>query len=384
MGKRAMPPLQLLIKPASGNCNLRCRYCFYTDEMEKRETANYGIMSEETLEALVKRALEFAEGSCGFAFQGGEPTLAGLDFYKKLLELQEKYNTKKIRIQNSIQTNGYKLGEEWAGFLAQNHFLAGVSLDGVVHTHDAYRIDAGGKATFSEVMKTLELFDRYQVEYNILTVVNRRTAERISRIYQFYAKHHWKYLQFIACLDPLEEIPGQREYSLAPEAYGKFLVELFDLWYLDWKKGIQPSIRMFENYIGILMGYIPEACDQRGHCSLQSVVEADGSVYPCDFYVIDRYWMGNIRDQSLKEILEKGKTLRFVEASLENRDECRQCEYGFICRGGCRRNRQIDERGTLGLNYFCSSYKMFFQAALPRMGEIAQELSRRQQGERRL
>lgn len=372
-----MPPLQLLIKPASGNCNLRCRYCFYIDEMKKREISNYGFMSEETMEMLVKRALEFAEGSCGFAFQGGEPTLVGLDFYKKLLEFQEKYNTKKIRIQNSIQTNGYRLGEEWAQFLSQNHFLVGVSLDGVVHTHDAYRIDAEGNPTFSEVMKTLELFDQYRVEYNILTVVNRRTAERISRIYQFYTKHRWRYLQFIACLDPLEEPPGQREYSLTPEAYGRFLVELFGLWYLDWKKGVQPSIRMFENYIGILMGYMPEACDQRGHCSLQSVVEADGSVYPCDFYVIDRYRMGNIREISLEKILENGKTLRFVEESVENRAECEQCEYGFICRGGCRRNRQMDENGGMGVNYFCSSYKMFFQETLPQMQEIARELSRR-------
>lgn len=371
-----MPPLQLLIKPASGNCNLRCRYCFYTDEMEKRETANYGMMSEETLEVLVKRALEFAEVSCGFTFQGGEPTLAGLDFYRKLLEFQEKYNLKKVKIHNAIQTNGYKLGEEWARFLGQNHFLVGVSLDGIVHTHDAYRIDAAGKPTFAEIMKTLELFDQYQVEYNILTVVNRRTAERISRIYQFYGKHHWKYLQFIACLDPLEEEPGQREYSLTPELYGKFLTELFDLWYLDWKKGIQPSIRMFENYIGILMGYLPEACDQRGHCSLQSVVEADGSVYPCDFYVIDRYRMGNIREQSLEEILETGKKLRFVEESVENRQVCEQCEYGFICRGGCRRNWQADGDGGLERNYFCSSYKMLFQSALPRMQEIARTLQR--------
>lgn len=366
-----MPPVNILIKPSSGNCNLRCKYCFYCDEMEKRETANYGFMSEETLEILVKRVLEFADGSCGFAFQGGEPTLVGLDFYRKLLEYEQKYNIKNVPIHNSIQTNGYGLGEEWAEFLARNHFLVGVSLDGIVHTHDAYRIHASGKGTFGEIMKTLELFDRKKVEYNILTVVNRRTAERIGKIYEFYKKHNWHYLQFIACLDPLGETPGQREYSLTPEMYGEFLVKLFDLWYLDWQKGAQTSIRIFDNYIGILMGYTPEACDQRGCCSIQNVVEADGSVYPCDFYVIDQYRLGNIRKNSLEQLYERGRELRFMEESLENKEECRTCEYGYLCRGGCRRNRQLDETGRLGLNYFCPSYKMLFQAALPRMKEIA-------------
>lgn len=366
-----MPPVQLLIKPSSGNCNLRCRYCFYCDEMAKRETANYGFMTEETLEVLVKKSLEFAEGSCGFAFQGGEPTLAGLDFYRKLLWFQEKYNTKGVAIQNSFQTNGFRLGQEWADFLAENHFLVGVSLDGIVHTHDAYRLDAAGNGTFAEVMKTLELFEEKHVEYNILTVVNRRTAAKIARIYSFYAKHNWKYLQFIACLDPLGEPQGMREYSLTPEAYGDFLVELFNLWYLDWQKGIQPSIRTFENYIGILLGYVPEACDQRGCCSIQCVVEADGSVYPCDFYVVDRYRMGNFAEDTMDEMMARGRRLGFVEESLENRADCEACEYGFICRGGCRRNRQADEEGRLGSSYFCPSYKKFFKAALPGMRQIA-------------
>lgn len=366
-----MPPVQLLIKPASGSCNLRCKYCFYCDEMAKRETADYGFMSEETLEILVKKALEYADGTCGFAFQGGEPTLVGLDFYKRLLDYQSRYNTKQVAIHNSIQTNGFKLGEAWAEFLAENHFLVGVSLDGIVHTHDACRVDAGGNGTFAEIMKTLELFEKKQVDFNILTVVNRRTAEKIGRIYGFYAKHNWKYLQFIACLDPLGEPPGMREYSLTPEAYGDFLTELFDLWYLDWQKGNQPSIRMFENYIGILLGYVPEACDQRGCCSIQCVAEADGSVYPCDFYALDRYRMGSFAENTMEEMLEMGKTLGFVEESVENREVCERCEYGFICRGGCRRNRQAEESGKLGENYFCPAYKKFFKASLPRMRQIA-------------
>ena len=371
-----MPPVQLLIKPSSGNCNLRCTYCFYYDEMKNRQTPSYGFMSGETLEAMVKKALEYAEGSCDFAFQGGEPTLSGLDFFKNLLELQKKYNTKGLAIHNSIQTNGYGLGEEWAQFFAGNHFLVGVSLDGIRPTHDAYRRTAGGHDSFWEVKKTLDLFKEKKVDFNILTVVNRRTAQRIAKIYAFYEKEGWRYLQFIPCLDPLEEAPGGREYSLTPEDYGEFLVTLFDLWYGDLRQGRQPYIRMFENYIGILMGIEPEACDQKGCCSLQFVVEADGSVYPCDFYVMDQYKMGNFREDSMEEMRKKGESLGFVQAFLGGKEECRQCPYFFICRGGCRRNREIGQEGRLGENYFCFAYKRFFQAALPRMEEIARRLRR--------
>ena len=372
-----MPPIQLLIKPASGNCNLRCKYCFYYDEMQHRETDNYGLMSLNTLENLVKKTLEFADGSCGFAFQGGEPTSSGLEFFKALIRFQEKYNIKNINISNSIQTNGYRLDESWAEFFAEHKFLVGVSLDGTKYTHDTYRLNTKGEGSFSDVMKTIEMFDKHHVEYNILTVVNGRTAEKISKIYSFYEKNGWKYQQYIACLDPIGEKPGSREYSLTPEIYGDFLVTLFDLWYLDWQRGKQPYIRMFENYIGILMGYVPEACDQRGVCSIQYVAEADGSVYPCDFYVMDGYEIGNFNENSIEEMAKKGANSGFVEKSLENKTECERCQYGFLCRGGCRRNRQMDENGTLGENYFCNSYKKFFDSALPRMRQIALEVSRR-------
>lgn len=193
-----MPPLQLLIKPASGMCNLRCRYCFYYDVTQNREQENYGMMSGKTLENLVQKSLSYAEGSCGFAFQGGEPTLAGLDFYKDLIRLVEQYNTRKIAVSYSLQTNGYNLGEEWAEFFAEHKFLVGVSLDGVKATHDALRPDAYGEGSFGKIMKTIELFNRHKVEYNILTVVNAKTAAKIRRIYEFYKKNGFHYQQYIA------------------------------------------------------------------------------------------------------------------------------------------------------------------------------------------
>lgn len=259
-----MPPIQLLIKPASGSCNLRCRYCFYEDEMNLRSTANYGIMSLETLEAVVEKSLAYADRSCGFTFQGGEPTLAGLDFFRELIRLEEKHNRKGVQISNAIQTNGFGQDEAWAAFFAENHFLVGVSLDGNKYTHDACRVGPDGGGTFEAVMKTIALFERFSVEYNILTVVNRATAERADKIYAFYAKNHFRYQQYIACLDPMGEPAGGRDYSLTPERYGDFMIRLFDLWYLDLQKGRQPYIRQFENYVALLLGYEPESCEQRG------------------------------------------------------------------------------------------------------------------------
>lgn len=170
------------------------------------------------------------------------------------------------------------------------------------------------------------------------------------------------------------EPAGGRDYSLTPERYGDFLIRLFDLWYLDLQKGRQPYIRQFENCVALLLGYEPESCEQRGRCSLQYVVEADGSVYPCDFYVLDRYRMGNFLENTVEELEQRGRESGFVQASLEPDKECRACPYFRLCRGGCRRNREIGQDGALGKNYFCPAYKRFFDAALPKLREIAVRL----------
>jgi len=218
---------------------------------------------------------------------------------------------------------------------------------------------------------------RYGVEYNILTVVNQKVASNITEIYEFYKKQGWNYQQYIACLDPLDEAHGENEYALEPKQYGRFLIELFELWYADWKLGKQPYIRQFENYIGILLGYLPEACDQRGTCGVQNVVEADGSVYPCDFYMLDDYKLGNFNENRLDEIDTKRTEIGFVERSLLLDEECKACEYFHICHGGCQRNRDLNELTGKYQNYFCESYKMFFTACLPRMKEMVKTLGKR-------
>ena len=372
-----MPPLQLLIKPSSGMCNLRCRYCFYCDVAQNRMKENYGFMTRDTMRQVVKKALAYADGTCGFAFQGGEPTLIGIDFYREFLDTVKEYNTKNLPVSLSLQTNGYRLGDEWAKLFAENRFLVGVSVDGVKATHDSQRLTPSGEGSFSGVMETIDRFNRHKVEYNILTVVHAKTAAKIRRIYEFYKKNNFHYQQYIACLDPLTEEPGGHDYSLSPEAYGSFLIELFDLWYLDLQHGSQPYIRQFENAIGILAGYPPESCEQRGICSVQHVVEADGSVYPCDFYVLDQFRLGNLNETGFEEIDRSPVGEAFVKESLDRTEKCRRCRYFQVCRGGCRRHRALGDGTVMGDNYFCRSYEMFYDAVLPRMEQIAAVLRRR-------
>ncbi len=368
-----MPPINLLIKPASGNCNLRCDYCFYYDTMEKRERAVYGFMNEETLEAVIRQALAFAEHFCTFTFQGGEPTLVGLNFFRKALEFERKHNVNHVRIDHALQTNGYNLDREWAEFFKENHFLVGVSLDGGPKGHDYYRKTPKGEGSFHKVMANVELLQKVGVEFNILSVVNGRTAPQIRRNYEFYKKNHLNCLQFIACLDPLDEPPGKKDYSLMPEVYGRFLIELFDLWYVDLKQHRQPYIRQFENYIAILLGQAPESCDMRGICSMQYAVEADGSVYPCDFYALDAYRLGNFNQNTVEELDKVRDEIQFIQESYHHEEACKTCKYAYLCRGGCRRNRRKEDGYH---QYFCKSYQMFFDACLPGMLEIVRALKR--------
>ena len=371
-----MPAISVMIKPSSGMCNMSCDYCFYRDETQKRSQESYGFMSEKTLKNVIRKTMLRAEGMISYAFQGGEPTLRGLAFFQKVVEYQNQYNKNKIQVHNALQTNGLLIDEDWCRFLKENHFLVGVSLDGTNEIHDTYRhTRKEGGPTFDLVCSAIRLMESYGVDFNILTVVNQAAAENIQEIYSFYRQKKWNYQQYIACLDPLDEPHGQNEYSLAPEQYGQFLIRLFRLWYKDWKKGRQPYIRQFENYIGILLGHFPEACDQRGTCSIQNVVEADGSVYPCDFYMLNDYCLGNFNENRLDEIDARRKEIGFLERSLKLDPDCKHCAYYRLCRGGCQRNRDWAPEIQAYQNYFCQSYRMFFDACLNEMEEIARSLA---------
>ncbi len=303
-------------------------------------------------------------------FKGENLLYGGSTFFKKAVAYEKQYNRNHIKVQNSFQTNGYLLDDKWCEFFKENHFLVGLSLDGTPETNDKYRHAAGCKSVSNHILDAAKLLKKHGVDFNILTVVTGNTAAHITEIYEFYRRQGFGFQQYIACLDPLNEPHRKTPYALSPTQYGEFLITLFHLWYKDWKKGRQPYIRQFENYIGILAGYRPEACDQCGVCSIQNAVEADGSVYPCDFYVLDEYKLGNFNTDQLDVINEKRAEIGFIERSKKLKKDCIACPYFFICRGGCQRNRDLDAESGLYENYFCESYKMFFENCLPLMKTI--------------
>lgn len=354
-----MPMVNILIKPASSACNMSCRYCFYKDVAKNRTKECEGMITVEQMEKVICAGMEYADEVCSFTFQGGEPTLAGLDFFQKVVELAEKHRKKGVDVQFAIQTNGYAINDQWAKFLHENHFLVGLSLDGTASQHNANRLNCEGKGTWNRVMRTAKLFDKYQVEYNVLCVVTGENARYIEHIYRFYRKNNFQWLQFIPCMEPIREKWGNAPYHLSDDAYGKFLIRLFDLWFSDLKKGEYISIRHFDNWMFLLLGECPEECSLSGRCTIQFVVEADGGVYPCDFYVLDDWRLGTVGEQSFTEMAAGETARKFIQQSIELPKECEKCKWRYLCRNGCRRDRGTAING--GKTIHCKAHQMFFE-----------------------
>lgn len=371
-----MPDITVMVKPASGLCNMHCKYCFYMDELGHRAERILSCMSEVVMERVIMETLQFSENTCTYVFQGGEPTLAGLDFYRKWLEYEERYNVNHVRIYHSIQTNGLLLDDQWCDFLKENHFLTGISLDGVQKLHDEYRKDRAGYGTFERVLENIERCKTRGIDFNILTVVTNQLALQIEDVYRFYKEQGFKYQQYIACLDPLDMEPGQQQYSLHPDRYGEFLIKLFRMWKADLMSGEPVSIRFFENCLCMLLGMPVESCEQRGICGCQTVIEWEGSVYPCDFYALDEYKLGNLAFEDMQSVEKTRRQRRFVETSLNHSEKCKGCRYFRLCRGGCRRHRDVPG-DRYGHNIFCSSYKAFFDTCLDEMLQLAEILRNR-------
>ena len=370
-----MPPLSIMIKPASSGCNLRCTYCFYADEAQARSVPNYGIMSEDTARTLIEKSLAAAEGSVSFLFQGGEPTLAGLGFFRRFVALVEERRPRSLAIQYALQTNGTLLDEDWCRFFVENRFLVGLSLDGNRDCHDRFRRDSAGKGTFDRVLRAARMMDRIGVEYNVLTVVTGPLARHIQSVFGFLCKNGFRYQQYIPCLDPLEGERGGESWSLTPERYEAFLKTLFDLWFRELGRGRYWSIRYFDNLVWMLQGHPPEQCSMMGCCGIQYLVEADGSVYPCDFYGLDQYRLGNVLTDAWADLDRARERLRFVEESRAVPEKCGRCQWFPLCRNGCRRDR-LWEDGTLGRNCYCEAYAGFFSYALPRLRRVPELLQK--------
>ena len=354
----------MLIKPASSLCNLRCRYCFYHEEARNREVASHGIMTPETAKQLIDRAYADATGHVSFAFQGGEPTLAGLDFFEFFTDYAKRANERRLAVSYSIQTNGMLLASDakWADFFRRHAFLVGLSVDGTRDQHDLNRITPDGGGSYSNVLKAAAALDRAHVDYNILTVVNSSTVRHGVSIYNSYRKNGWRYMQFIPCIG--EDAPDDA-------AYGDFLCTLFDLWYADMERGEVVSIRLFDNLLGLFAGYPPETCGMLGVCTVQYVVESDGSVYPCDFYAVDDRLLGNLHDSSLRTLFESETAQDFIRSSAVHDEGCRDCKWYAFCRGGCRRYKDENNRYL-----YCRGFYRFLDYSGERFSLLARRWMR--------
>lgn len=366
-----MKNLNFLIKPASSLCNMRCRYCFYEDVSAHRAVKSYGFMSRETAEALIRSAFRGAGfgGTVTFAFQGGEPTMAGLPFYEAFAALEKKHSAPGVAVRHAIQTNGQVIDPAWARFFKEHHFLVGLSMDGTRDLHDLYRIDGRQRGTWKTTASALSLLQAHSVEVNLLCVVTKQTARRALKVYHSLKKLGVRYLQFIPCLDPIGGARGAEPYSLDPISYGHFLCSLFDAWYADWKAGQYVSIRLFDDYIHSMTGHPVGSCAASGRCGGCLVVESDGGLYPCDFYVLDRWRLGSILDESPLDAFSGELAQKFVSEGAIRPADCGSCPWSAICRGGCKRDwRTVDGRCV---NYYCPSFQQLFSYAFPRLQEIA-------------
>lgn len=367
-----MKHIDFLIKPASSLCNLRCRYCFYADEAQNRAQQSMGIMSEETARTLIEEGFRWIEpgGTVSFAFQGGEPTVAGLPFFQTFAALARRLCPEHVGLSFSIQTNGILLNEEWAEFFFREGFLVGLSLDGFKEHHNLYRLDAQGGETWNRVVKAVALLNKHHVDVNALCVVTGQCAKRPERTYRELKKLGFQYLQFIACLDPIGAEKGGQPFSLTPSAYGNFLCRLFDLWYQDWERGQYHSIRLFDDYIHILLGDNASTCATCGSCGSYFVVEGDGSVYPCDFFVLDQWRMGKLGERSLADMAAGERAAAFLQWGREKPAECGNCRWRNICCGGCKNDWVQGQDGIH--NYYCGAFRSLLDYAMPRMRRIVQ------------
>ncbi|MBY8988285.1 MAG: anaerobic sulfatase maturase [Candidatus Lokiarchaeota archaeon] len=361
-----MKPFSLLIKPASADCNLRCDYCFYIDHLEKGN--NIPRMTVETLEIMIKNYMSTDQNKeFSFGWQGGEPTLMGLDFFKKVVEFQLKYAPPGSSISNGIQTNATMITEELAKFFEEYKFLLGVSLDGPEGLHDYYRKTIGKKPTHALVMRGIEHLKQYGVEFNILTLINKQTVKKAKEIYQYFRDHEFLFHQYIPCVE--FNVDGTlKPFSITGEEWGIFLSELFDKWVKEDVKKV--SIRLFDSIMQYLISGDYNVCYMQDNCAQYFVVEHDGSVYPCDFFVQDNLLLGNINNSSWEELLNSHTYHNFGNQKSDWNKVCSLCPYLGLCHGDCQKFRYGMSSSGKQLSNLCQGWKIFYTRTLPRFKYI--------------
>ncbi|MBL7163225.1 MAG: anaerobic sulfatase maturase [Anaerolineales bacterium] len=362
------PPssFHVMTKPRGAICNLDCKYCYFLKKESLYPDSDFK-MSEATLDAHTQQYIE-AQGvpEVTFAWQGGEPTLMGLDFFKQAIALQKKYRRPSMQIHNALQTNGTTLDGDWCKFFKQHNFLIGLSLDGPQHLHDAYRVDKGGQPSFDKVMAGLGLLKIHQVEFNILTTVHEANADQPLDVYRFMRDEvGTQFIQFIPIVERKNQSGHQEGYqvtkrSLTGKKYGQFLITIFDEWV---RRDVgRVFVQIFDVALGVWSGQPASLCIFGETCGTALAMEHNGDLYSCDHYVEPRHFLGNIREQNMLEIVAGPQQVRF---GLDKRDTlpryCQECNVRFVCNGGCPKNRiRRSPHGEEGLNYLCEGYKSFF------------------------
>lgn len=327
----------VMIKPASGLCNLECKYCFYADVSHRREVMCCGIMTEETARRIIHNIFsDLPDGSTvSIGFQGGEPTLAGLDFFRYFTETVSGA-CGSVHVEYTLQTNGLMLDDEWCRFLLAHKVLVGLSLDGDGELHDLNRVDRRGEGSFSRVIAAKRLLEQHGIEYNVLTVLTNRLARYPKRIWQFLCDRKIGYVQFIPCLDALDS-PTLSPYALTPGHFASFYTELFRLWADALRSGRYISVKLFDDIFNMLLKHQVTACGLTGVCQRQIVVEADGSVYPCDFYAVDQWRLGNLAETPLTSLADNDIAKAFRCRPKPVHAVCGDCRFAKLCGGGCAR-----------------------------------------------
>ena len=363
-----MKEISFLIKPASSLCNLRCIYCFYKDEADLRNKSSYGVMDNTTTHSLIDKALGCGAEKINFCFQGGEPTVAGYQYFDEFIEYV-KANLKNQLVTYAIQTNLTLLNDEFLRIYKDNDFLVGVSPDGFIDNHDYFRKDGEGNGSFDVILANIEKLKEYNIRYNILTVLTKKLALKPNKLFDFYLRNDFKYVQIIPCLPSLDDNPIMNKLTLKPNDFSSFYKKFFDRWFEEYIKGNYISVTLFDDVIPMYKGVTPNQCGMLGKCHLQFVVEADGGVYPCDFYVLDEYRLGNISDNSIDELIHTSKADAFLKHRRTLSNCCKGCPFIRMCNGNCRR---------LSACYYSENYcgyRDFLEYSYSRMLEIAKTLN---------
>ena len=384
--------IHVMAKPSGSACNLDCAYCFFLKK-EKLYPGGHFRMTDEVHEAYIRQLLEaHRTPEVTIAWQGGEPTLMGLDFFRRSLELQRRYQKPGTRIENTFQTNGILLDDEWCRFFHEHNFLIGLSLDGPRELHDFYRKDKKGRGTFERVVRAVRLLQKHKVEFNILCTVNSQNADHPLDVYHFFRDELGAgYIQFIPIVERIhgngetgfQEGNTVTDRSVRPEQWGHFLIKIFDEWV---KRDVGKTFVV--NFDGALAGWLGMAgtvCIFGPTCGLALALEHNGDLYSCDHFVEPKHLLGNILSTPMTELVASGKQRRFGENKRETLPRiCRDCEVLFVCNGECPKNRFVQTPdGATGLNYLCAGYKAFFRHAdkpmrimadLIRRGRLAEEV----------